>query len=408
MPRSRRREPARPHSRQSRRRLRGRRQARWRARRTPTPSTSRLAISSTRTRPTSSSRGCARASGCSRRSLARMGEAKVSLPGGCAIGTRPVDLLLMALEKLGASIEIESGYVIAKAPKGLAWRRDRLPESDGRRHPYRADGGVARAWRDGDRERRARAGGRRPRRLPHQDGRPHQRRRHRRPSTSRASTIAARRASHRAARPHRDRHLCDGGGDGRRRRHARRRAAGAACNRRSTCIAETGAADRCDQCRHPRHAATAPASRRSTSTTAPFPGFPTDLQAQFMAPDDEGQGHIAHHRDDFRKPLHACAGAGAPRRPYPARRPIGDRRRRRAAEGRPGHGDRPARLGVAGHRRPRRRGRDASSTASTISTAASSGWRTSSRLAAPRSSGCRPPAERGRAFSRTESRPAAF
>ena len=51
--------------------------------------------------------------------VARMGEAKVSLPGGCAIGTRPVDLLLMALEKLGASVEIEAGYVIAKAPKGL-------------------------------------------------------------------------------------------------------------------------------------------------------------------------------------------------------------------------------------------------------------------------------------------------
>ena len=51
--------------------------------------------------------------------LARMGEAKVSLPGGCAIGTRPVDLLIMALERLGAHIEIEAGYVIAKAPKGL-------------------------------------------------------------------------------------------------------------------------------------------------------------------------------------------------------------------------------------------------------------------------------------------------
>jgi UDP-N-acetylglucosamine 1-carboxyvinyltransferase len=51
--------------------------------------------------------------------LARMGEARVSLPGGCAIGTRPVDLLLMALEKLGAEIEIDAGYVVAKAPKGL-------------------------------------------------------------------------------------------------------------------------------------------------------------------------------------------------------------------------------------------------------------------------------------------------
>ena len=51
--------------------------------------------------------------------VARMGEAKVSMPGGCAIGTRPVDLLIMALEKLGAEIEIEGGYVIARAKKGL-------------------------------------------------------------------------------------------------------------------------------------------------------------------------------------------------------------------------------------------------------------------------------------------------
>jgi UDP-N-acetylglucosamine 1-carboxyvinyltransferase len=51
--------------------------------------------------------------------LARMGEAKVSLPGGCAIGTRPVDLLIIALEKLGAEIEIEGGYVIARTKKGL-------------------------------------------------------------------------------------------------------------------------------------------------------------------------------------------------------------------------------------------------------------------------------------------------
>ncbi|KQU54418.1 UDP-N-acetylglucosamine 1-carboxyvinyltransferase [Bosea sp. Leaf344] len=51
--------------------------------------------------------------------LARMGEARISLPGGCAIGTRPVDLLLMALERLGAEIRIENGYALARAPKGL-------------------------------------------------------------------------------------------------------------------------------------------------------------------------------------------------------------------------------------------------------------------------------------------------
>jgi UDP-N-acetylglucosamine 1-carboxyvinyltransferase len=51
--------------------------------------------------------------------LARMGQARVSLPGGCAIGTRPVDLLLFALERLGASIDIEAGYVVASAKGGL-------------------------------------------------------------------------------------------------------------------------------------------------------------------------------------------------------------------------------------------------------------------------------------------------
>ncbi|MPZ38548.1 MAG: UDP-N-acetylglucosamine 1-carboxyvinyltransferase [Rhizobiales bacterium] len=51
--------------------------------------------------------------------LARMGEAKVSLPGGCAIGTRPVDLLIMALERLGADIDIDGGYVVARAKNGL-------------------------------------------------------------------------------------------------------------------------------------------------------------------------------------------------------------------------------------------------------------------------------------------------
>lgn len=50
--------------------------------------------------------------------VARCGEAKVSLPGGCAIGSRPVDLHLKGLETLGAKIKLEEGYIIAKAPKG--------------------------------------------------------------------------------------------------------------------------------------------------------------------------------------------------------------------------------------------------------------------------------------------------
>ena len=51
--------------------------------------------------------------------LARFKEAKVSLPGGCAIGTRPVDLHLKALEKMGAEIQLKNGYIDAKAKNGL-------------------------------------------------------------------------------------------------------------------------------------------------------------------------------------------------------------------------------------------------------------------------------------------------
>ena len=51
--------------------------------------------------------------------LAKFGKAKVSLPGGCAIGTRPVDIHLDALSKLGVKYKIVQGYVHAKAPKGL-------------------------------------------------------------------------------------------------------------------------------------------------------------------------------------------------------------------------------------------------------------------------------------------------
>jgi UDP-N-acetylglucosamine 1-carboxyvinyltransferase len=59
--------------------------------------------------------------------LARCGQAKVSLPGGCAIGTRPVDLHLKGLTQLGAEIELHDGYVFAKAPKGLVGGRVVFP-----------------------------------------------------------------------------------------------------------------------------------------------------------------------------------------------------------------------------------------------------------------------------------------
>jgi UDP-N-acetylglucosamine 1-carboxyvinyltransferase len=60
--------------------------------------------------------------------LARMGECKVSLPGGCAIGTRPVDFFIAALRALGAEIDIEGGYVLARASKGLRGNRITFPK----------------------------------------------------------------------------------------------------------------------------------------------------------------------------------------------------------------------------------------------------------------------------------------
>ncbi|MGL4406622.1 MAG: UDP-N-acetylglucosamine 1-carboxyvinyltransferase [Notoacmeibacter sp.] len=60
--------------------------------------------------------------------LARMGQARVSLPGGCAIGTRPVDLFIDGLRALGAEIDIDMGYVDARAPKGLIGARYVFPK----------------------------------------------------------------------------------------------------------------------------------------------------------------------------------------------------------------------------------------------------------------------------------------
>ncbi len=60
--------------------------------------------------------------------IARMGKARVSLPGGCAIGTRPVDIHLEGLKALGANIEIENGYVVASAPNGLTGARIIFPK----------------------------------------------------------------------------------------------------------------------------------------------------------------------------------------------------------------------------------------------------------------------------------------
>ncbi|MCO6389803.1 UDP-N-acetylglucosamine 1-carboxyvinyltransferase [Aliihoeflea aestuarii] len=60
--------------------------------------------------------------------LARMGECRVSLPGGCAIGTRPVDLFIDGLRALSAEIDIEQGYIVARAKNGLVGARYAFPK----------------------------------------------------------------------------------------------------------------------------------------------------------------------------------------------------------------------------------------------------------------------------------------
>jgi UDP-N-acetylglucosamine 1-carboxyvinyltransferase len=60
--------------------------------------------------------------------VARHGQARVSLPGGCAIGTRPVDLHIKALQQLGAEIELKDGYIVASAPKGLVGAEVTFPK----------------------------------------------------------------------------------------------------------------------------------------------------------------------------------------------------------------------------------------------------------------------------------------
>ena len=213
--------------------------------------------------------------------LARMHEAKVSLPGGCAIGTRPVDLLIMALEKLGADITIDGGYVIAKAPGGLKGAADRLSQGDGERHPCRADGGDPGQGHHGHHQRRLRAGNSRCRRLPEQDGRSRFRRRDARASSSRASASFS--GARHTVLPDRIETgtyamaVAMTGGDV--------QLAGARPELLQSALdvlTQAGAVITVNN-EGIRVARNGAGIRPVTVSTAPFPGFPTDLQAQLMA-----------------------------------------------------------------------------------------------------------------------------
>ena len=112
--------------------------------------------------------------------LARAGHATVSLPGGCAIGARPVDLHLKAFEAMGADIVIEQGYVKAAALRGLKGAEIEFPFVSVGATEHAMLAAVLAQGRHRAEERGARAGDRRPRRLPQRHGREGRRRGHER------------------------------------------------------------------------------------------------------------------------------------------------------------------------------------------------------------------------------------
>lgn len=131
--------------------------------------------------------------------LAREGKARVSLPGGCAIGTRPVDLFIEALAALGARIEIDGGYIEATAPQGgLIGARYTFPKvSVGATHVLMMAATLAQRH-DRYRQCRPRAGSAGPRQVPERHGREDIQRRHgdhhhrgRRPALRRAPSRPA-------------------------------------------------------------------------------------------------------------------------------------------------------------------------------------------------------------------------
>ena len=192
--------------------------------------------------------------------VGRFGHADVSLPGGCAIGARPVNLHVAGLRAMGATISIDGGYIRARA-RQAARRAARARHRHRHRHREPDDGGRMRARRVRDRERRARARDRGARELPHEDGREDRRRGLGHDSRARRGALVGHRLP-RDARPHRERHVSRRGRDHGRpredRAHAarppRRRAAEARRGRR-----DDHARRRLDRARHARPA---PGGRR--------------------------------------------------------------------------------------------------------------------------------------------------
>ena len=287
--------------------------------------------------------------------LARMHEAKVSLPGGCAIGTRPVDLLIMALEKLGAEITIDAGYVVAKAPGGLRGASIDFPKvTVSGTHVALMAATLAKGTTiitnaacepeiidvaDCLNKMGARiTGAGTPRIVIEGVEKLHGARHTVLPDRIEAGTYAMAVAMTggevqlAGARPELLQSALD---------VLTEAGAVITVNNEGISVSRNGAG-----------------IRPVTVSTAPFPGFPDRSAGAADGADGLRRRLLADHRDDLREPLHACAGTGAVRRENFARRRNRHHRRHREPARRAGHGDRSARLGVAGHRRPCRRRRN--------------------------------------------------
>ena len=229
--------------------------------------------------------------------VARMGEARVSLPGGCAIGTRPVDLFIDGLKALGVEIDIEGGYINARAPRRNPGGQLRISEGFGRCHPCADDGGepcpTAR-WKSTT----PRASRKSPI-LPTASTpwAPVSPALAPRPLSSRASMRSFRRPPPGAAGPHRNRHLRHGGRHGRRRCHAGRHQRQRCWKQRSTRCAPGRHGGDPHQLRSFTSSATAPASSPVDVTTDPFPGFSHRPAGAVHGADDPRQGHVQGDRD---------------------------------------------------------------------------------------------------------------
>ena len=245
--------------------------------------------------------------------VARCGRAKVSLPGGCAIGTRPVDLHLQTLEALGAEIELEGGYVIARAPRGLTGNKVTLSKvSVGATHNALMAAVLARGETLIENAAREPEVGRR-RQLPDQDGRPH------------------RGARHLDACGSRDARRCYGA------EHTvlpdrieTGTYAMAAAITGGDVLLDGARADLLQEALQTLRSAGVEIEERPTGIRVARnggglqpviggdPALPR-LPHRFAGPahraDVHGERHLRGARDHLREPLHACAGAGAARRP---------------------------------------------------------------------------------------------